>query len=449
MVLKLSMLRKKCFKNLDWLQHPSATVIQVMLIFALLIITILTLNIYLHQANAGKKIKINDFYTSNSNQSSIRTIMFDLPSKQIKDKNNSVLEDSVKQLLLQANLILPMKPTSVVDKKQLPTSGDIHDFISLAPYCWPDSSKPKGLPYVCHDGMLNPESNFYGDKIKMADMIKRVKTLSLAYYFTDNVSYASKATELLRVWFLNNDTRMNPNLNHGEVTPGKNNGNHRGIIAAKDLPETLDSIQLIQSSPVWTKEDQTGMKLWFSKYLDWLLTSKPGKLENQTLNNHGTWYDVQASSIALFLNKPNVTNNILQKNVNNLIPEKIKSDGSEPFELERRESLDYSMLNLLGLYRLANIGENVGINLWNYKTDEGAGLQKALDYLLPYLLKKTHWPYAQVVPINKKLLVGLLCQATTHYNNNESYMTAYQSLNLTDITSNVNNLAYKCSNYSS
>ncbi len=52
--------------------------------------------------------------------------------------------------------------------------------------------------------------------------------------------------------------------------------------------------------------------MWFSKYLDWLLNSNQGKEEAQKINNHGTYYKVQASSIALFLNKTGIAKNILQ-----------------------------------------------------------------------------------------------------------------------------------------
>jgi hypothetical protein len=115
-------------------------------------------------------------------------------------------------------------------------------------------------------------------------VIHRARILSLAYYFTDNRQYASKAVELLRVWFLDNGTYMNPNLLYAEMTPGKNNGSSTGV---------FDAIGLIQHSPLWTKQDQLGVQLWFTKYLDWLLNSDFGKKEAQATTNHGTWYNVQ------------------------------------------------------------------------------------------------------------------------------------------------------------
>ena len=69
-----------------------------------------------------------------------------------------------------------------------------------------------------------------------------------------------------------------------------------------------------------------------------------GKEESQKINNHGTYYDVQVSSFALFLNKTDVTESILKAITHELTPAtlistpkviaiKIQPDGRQPFEL--------------------------------------------------------------------------------------------------------------------
>src|SRR5262245_26321142 len=42
---------------------------------------------------------------------------------------------------------LARKPVSVMDKEIAPPSGDKHDYMSQAPYWWPDPAKPDGRPY--------------------------------------------------------------------------------------------------------------------------------------------------------------------------------------------------------------------------------------------------------------------------------------------------------------
>jgi Alginate lyase len=379
------------------------------------------------------------FVMGNTNSDNV---IVDINRTSSSNNVNTNSNDSTKYLFAQANSLLSKRPTSVMDKTQLPASGDRHDFLDLAPYCWPDPKSPNGLPYICQDKMgINPEFYLIPDYKNMIDMIKRVKTLALAYHFSQNESYASKATDLLRVWFLNGDTKMNPNMQYAEVVRGKNNGTNGGIIGGKDFPEIIDSLNMIGNSRSWTSQDQKGMKLWFTYYLDWLMNSTAGVQEGKSRNNHGTWYNAQVSSIALFLNKPEITERFLQKTKLNLIPVQILPDGRQPLELRRASSLDYSVFNLLGLFKLANIGEHVGIDLWNFKTDRGAGLQEALDYLLPYLLNKTSWPYVQIDSVDMEEVANLLGEAATNYADSEVYKQAYRSLDREYVNADIDNLA--------
>ena len=46
---------------------------------------------------------------------------------------------------------------SVTDKTLSPPSGNKHDYMSLAPYWWPNPNTANGLPYIRRDGVVNPE----------------------------------------------------------------------------------------------------------------------------------------------------------------------------------------------------------------------------------------------------------------------------------------------------
>lgn len=151
----------------------------------------------------------------------------------------------------------------------------------------------------------------------------------------------------------------------------------------------------------------------------------------------------KASSISLFLNKTEITKNILENKFEKLIAEKIQPNGSQPFEMHRHTSLDYHIFNLLGLFNLAKVGENIDIDLCNYRSPEGSGLQKGLDYLLPYALGKEPLPHEQIKPIDKTTLFNLLCQATVHYEDNE-YKEALRSIDYLNETMEINGLIYGC-----
>jgi hypothetical protein len=403
------------------------------------------------QANAGNP---NDENGSNKKDDKSltlpRTILLD-PVLLIKVKeivnsrnntdNNTLLKHALKQLVSEANSLLTKKPTSVVNKGELPPSGDIHDFLSLAPYRWPDPSKKDGLPYIGRDGRTNPEIYTIPDKKNLDDLTHALKVLSAAYYFTDEPKYASKAEELLRVWFVDNSTKMNPNLKYAETVRGKSNVYSGGIMVGRNLTDVIDAIGLIQDSPAWTKEDQAGVVSWFTKYLGWLMNSTSGKEEGQKMNNHGTYYYVQVAAIASFLNKTEIAKNTIEAFVQRpststfIAPEKslavkIQPDGRQPFELQRSSSLQYSLFNLQGLFRLADIGQQLGIDLWNYTSSSSQGplLQKALDFLMPYVLEKEPWPYSQISAISGHITAAdLFCHAAISYPKMEGvYMKSFK-----------------------
>src|ERR1700730_8619990 len=83
-------------------------------------------------------------------------------SKTALKSGDSALKPAFDQLLKDANSRLDQKPPSVMEKKQVPPSGDKHDYMSQAPYFWRDTNSPDGK-YVRHDGERNPESNADSD----------------------------------------------------------------------------------------------------------------------------------------------------------------------------------------------------------------------------------------------------------------------------------------------
>src|SRR5580765_7806932 len=70
--------------------------------------------------------------------------------------NDGSLKPAFKRLLSNARVAMRTKPVSVMDKRRIPPSGDKHDFVSQAPYFWPDTNSPGH--YLRRDGERNPES---------------------------------------------------------------------------------------------------------------------------------------------------------------------------------------------------------------------------------------------------------------------------------------------------
>jgi len=315
-------------------------------------------------------------------------------AKQRLAAGDAQLDAALKELLTEADAALPAPTPSVMDKPAAPPSGDKHDYMSLSPYWWPDPDTADGLPYVRRDGEVNPERKKY-DVTTMGAMVRAVKVLGFAYYFTGEERYAQKAAEFLRVWFVDPATRMNPNLTYAQGVPGRADGRCYGIIDTAHWPSLIDAIALVEPSPAWSADDRRILREWFRQYLDWLLTSPAGVLEASQRNNHATWYAVQATAYALFVDDADRAKALLER-VQYFIAHQIEPDGGQPHEIARTKGLSYSSYNLSAFLHAARLGEHVGMDLWTYETDDGRSIRKALEYLIPYGLGEKEWTAKQI-----------------------------------------------------
>jgi len=294
-----------------------------------------------------------------------------------------------------------------MDKSITPPSGDRHDYMSQAPYWWPDPSKPDGKPYIRKDGQRNPEISNITDRDNLGRLGDAVTTLSLAYAYTGREQYATHAARLVRVWFLDPATRMNPHLQFGQYIPGINQGRGIGIIETRNLPELLDGVLLISGSPAWTKADEDGLQGWMRAYLTWLVESTHGREESKNGNNHETWYDVQVAGLALYTGQADIARRTLE-GARARIAAQIEPDGRQPRELERTQSWHYSGFNLAAFMELATLGERVGVDLWHYRTADGRSIRQAVDFMVPYATGERPWTFDQITPFSAGTLHPIL-----------------------------------------
>lgn len=302
-------------------------------------------------------------------------------------------------LLKQANAALVTGPWTVTATNTVPPSGDVHDYLSSAPYWWPSQPKstlnPSGCPWVQRDGKRYPAAGALSDDADRAAAFSAIYKLTLAWYYTGKPQYALRAGTDLRAWFLNSATAMNPNLNFAQLIPCEKDIRGIGIIDfSESLPNVIDAVALLDGgAPSWSASDHTGMKTWFAQFLGWLQSSPNGQDEKSAKNNHGSFFDQMEASLALSTGQPDLARTIVQAATATRLNVQISADGSQPLELARTLSWHYSMFNLMALTRLADVGRHVGVDLWSQIKPSDGSLTKAVDFLIPAASKTVNWKY--------------------------------------------------------
>lgn len=367
----------------------------VFVISFLMISTLIACNVSVEKKlneNIEKKITeniINEFVYYNEDH-------LQLVKNRIKLKDPYFLKN-YEIVLKEGNKALKYKADPVTNKTQTPPSKDIHDYLSYAPYRWPDASKPDGLPWIAKDGIINPVSrgNDTDFKRKTA-FFDAIEKLSWSYYFSEDKKFAEKALELIKVWYLNPETRVNPNINFGQGVPGIADGRKAGVHEWCQQSQVITAMQMFENDGILPKDVKQGMDIWFNDYLHWLITNPMAIEAGLTRQNHANHYNYQVVGLMMYLGKNEEAKQVVEDAKQARIADQIMPDGSQPREMGRTKSVQYATLNLWSMTELTLMGQKLGIDLWAYETKEGRSLKKAYSYLTPFVLGIEKWPQRQI-----------------------------------------------------
>ncbi len=344
--------------------------------------------------------------------------------KEVKDTKSSI-HPAFEKLITDAESALTSGPFSVTYKNSVSPGGTKHDYMSRGPYWWPDSTKPGGIPYIRRDGVHNPEAGI--DRNQFGGLVSSTRSLALAWYFTGEKKYAVKAADLLRIWFLDTATLMNPHLEYAQSIPGITKGRGIGIIDFRGMYTLVDVISLLKCSGLMNQSELDGIEKWFSDFFTWLTTSSNGKDEDNARNNHSVAYDVIVTSIARFLgNDEYVVRKISEIPFRRIDP-MIEADGRQPEELARTNGWGYSVMNLNQFFDAGEIGLKSGLNIFEYKNPEGGSLKGALDFLIGFIGNKEEWKWQQIGewdgPENR---LGLMVRSASGYFRDPNYQKIWK-----------------------
>jgi len=298
-------------------------------------------------------------------------------------------------ILKKAHKALGCPVPHITDAAAPQSPGTIHDYYSNGDYWWPNPDTADGLPYIRRDGETNP-GNFNDHRLLLRRMRTNLVMLAAAYRLTKEETYAAQGVRILKEFFLDEETLMNPRLTYAQAIPGVCDGRGIGIIDTLHLIDVPFAIETLRPSACMTDSIYSDLKDWFSSYLTWMMTDPNGIAEMNEKNNHSVCFFVQAAVFALFTDNEPVVTLCREKYKGFLLPQ-MADDGSFPLELARTKPYNYSIFVLDNMVTLCYLLSTPQDSLWDFCLPDGAGIRKGLDFLTPYLLDKSSWPYAKDV----------------------------------------------------
>ena len=311
----------------------------------------------------------------------------------IKTDGYRLVAQTDKDRILRAGReYLGLKPVTITAFPAARSAGGLHDYFSQADYFWPNPQNPNG-PYINRDGQSDPD-NFDTHRKVMIALSTQVPALTAAWILTGERRYAERACDHLTAWFVNADTRMNPNLQYAQAVLGVSTGRSYGIIDTLHLVEVARAASLVAPKAM-TANKRAAMLEWFAQYLGWLNTSELGKAERDTKNNHAFCWALQAAEFARLAGNDSARWEVYLRYREILLPDQEAADGSFPKELARTKPYSYSIFNFDVMAGLCQSLKDLLPDATHFALADGRGLARAAEFIYPYIDDKSSWKWAK------------------------------------------------------
>ena len=294
------------------------------------------------------------------------------------------------RILRAANQYLSEQPITITASSSPRSAGGLHDFFSEADYWWPDPKNPAG-PYIQRDGMSNPD-NFVAHRRALMRLSVQVPALVAAWKLTKDKRYLHQATLHLLAWFVDERTRMNPNLQYAQAIHGITTGRGTGIIDTIHLVEVARAIEVMEPADALSADDLAKIKHWFADYLQWMTTGKNGTDERDARNNHTTCWVMQVAAFAHLVGDQKLLAYCRERFKTVIVPNQIAVNGSFPEELRRTKPYGYELFNLEAMATVCRILSTSQDDLFSFQTADGRGFRRAVEYMAPFIADKESWP---------------------------------------------------------
>ncbi|KAJ7783569.1 chondroitin AC/alginate lyase [Mycena maculata] len=258
----------------------------------------------------------------------------------------------------------------------------------------PASATWTTCPYVQKDGKVNPDVRTLNGPaaINSASQSIIYNCVCCVLQQQQPGSAASdcsrNAVNAIVNFFVTPSTKMNPNMNFGQVVRGPGasgqQGTFTGILDLRGIVKIVNCLLILRaiSSPDWPRTYDKNMTDWMGQYSGWLTNSDLGKSTAAKANNHASFYNAQKAAIQIGTGDNTGAIQTLSTFFANQFQDQITSSGEQPLEAVRTRPFHYRCFNLEALITLAKLGDQLGLNLWSSQSKYKATIQTAMDFVM-------------------------------------------------------------------
>ncbi|SEC60234.1 alginate lyase family protein [Terriglobus roseus] len=303
----------------------------------------------------------------------------------------NVAEYDRARILAAANDALNQAPQTVTTTAAPLKALNRGTYYSEDPEWFPAATETK-MPYEHRQGYTNPQA-FTAHRDALVRMNGIVAVCVAAWRLTGETRYPNHAILHLRAWFMDAETRMEPNLEHAATVPPAADGNYRGVEETVSLAETVRATSFLCAyNGVATEEEATALRKWFGDYSTWLNESKKGMIAREAKDRLAICWTLQAAECARF-----ARNSALSLECSHRFKEKLlrqmNLDGEFPLELHRANAYASSLFTLDCLATTCEVLSSPLERLWELTLPDGRGMRSAVAFLFPAIESRARWKY--------------------------------------------------------
>lgn len=273
-----------------------------------------------------------------------------------------------------------------------PVKGlDAHTYYSEDTAWWPPEGSSNAA-YEHRQGYSNPRA-FTAHRDAIVRLNSVVAACVAAWRLTGEARYATHAMLHLRAWFLDEDTHMEPGLDHAACIPPSAEGTPRGVEETVAVTELVRATSFLCAyNGVATEAEAAGLRAWFNSFATWLNESKKGFIARESKDRLAICWTLQAAECARFAHM-----GALQLECSHRFRDKLlrqmSFDGDFPAELHRAEAYASSIFTLECLSLTCEVLSTPMDRLWDYSLPDGRGMRSAVAFLYPALDRRAAWKY--------------------------------------------------------